>query len=119
MSAVDAARTGALATPPARNSPLSTTSPAAVRDWSDTPRVPPAVMGPVDVTLSDTSSTSPAALDMAPVRFSWLRAERIRLPVVCTELCTDRVPATSRTIGLREAGTASTTRSSDSVTVMA
>ena len=82
-------------------------------------RVPPAVIGLLEVMLSETSTTSPAALDTAPESFSWLRAASVRLPVVCTELASVSMPATSRTIGLREAGTASTTKSSDSVTAMA
>ena len=81
--------------------------------------MPPAVSGLLEVMLSETSTTSPAALDTAPESFSWLRAASVRLPVVCTELVSESRPATSRTIGRREAGTASTTRSSDSVTAIA
>ena len=98
---------------------MSTTSPAASRDCRETLRVPPAVMGLVEMMLSETRPMSPAALDTAPESFSWFRAASLRLPVVCTELESVSVPATSRTIGRRDAGTASTTKSSDSVTAIA
>ena len=113
--AMVATRTGALAVPPARTSPLTDTSLEAVRDRSDTPRVPPAVIGPEASILSDTSETFPAALEIKPASSSALSAESETLPTVSTELLMESVPVASIAIGRCEEGTASTVRSSASL----
>ena len=116
---VVATRTGVLTCPPARTRPLSTRSPAASLVWRDTPRVPPAVIGTVAVIAWDRSVTLPAELVIAPPIVRAVVAVRATSPLVRTALEVFSVPAASMAIGRREAGTASTIRSSDSATLIA
>ena len=91
----------------------------ASRAWSDTFRVPPAVIGTVELMELERSVTLPAALATGPAMVSPVVAVSVRSPLVSTALLTFNEPVASSTMGRLEAGTASTVRSFESATLMA